>query len=160
MNPTLTQLLDDCAGRYPAEEEQRRVLDYATTLPNRFRASDALRAAEDGIIERTLSELRERHTEYFEKSPRVTGELLPDDLRQGLRYAALAMIREDLSLQEDRLLAWMRSVRSQLNVPSEFVRDAYSTLRDRVRDALDDEAFGLLEPYLIVNVESLGRVSV
>lgn len=158
MNPTLNRLLDDCAGRYPAEDEQRRILDYTATLPERFRACDVLHEAEDTILERTLEQLRERHADFFKSSPRITGEMLPEDLRRGLRYAALAMIREDFTLQENCLLAWMRSVRSQLNIPPEFVRDAYATLRQQTSEAIEEEAFALLEPYLTVNVENLGRV--
>ena len=73
-----------------------------------------------------------------------------------LRYTASAMVRDDHTLQDSQLLSWLRSVRSHLNLPPEFLRDAYSTLRESVRESTPEDAFAFLEPFLAINVKRLG----
>ncbi|HEY8503378.1 MAG TPA: hypothetical protein VIL46_02270 [Gemmataceae bacterium] len=155
MNPELFRIIDESAGRYLTGPERRRILDYAESLPARLRAAEAAEAAEASAVAATLEHLRARHAEPFFRHPDLN-DRLPHDLRQILRYSALAMVCDDRTLQQDRLLTWLGSLLAGLGLSAGFRRDACAALRDKLREEMPGEAYALLGPFLEINIEVLG----
>jgi hypothetical protein len=154
MNPPLSAILRQSDGRYLTAEEREQVLAHARELPTRVQAAQEVEAAEGGLIDAVVGELRERFPRFERLFPNAW-DRLAGDLRLVLRADARAMSAGDLRVLEDKALFYLRSILAAYNVTPQFARDAFTLLRDRCRDRLGADAFGRLEPYLDRNVQVL-----
>jgi Phycobilisome protein len=154
MNPPLSSIFRQSDGRYLTADERDQVLAYARDLPARVQAAQAVEAAERGLIDAVVGELRERYPRFERLFPNAW-DRLAGDLRLVLRADTRAMLAGDLRVLEDKALFYLRSILAAYNVTPQFARDAFTLLRDQCRGRLAAEAFARLDPFLERNVQVL-----
>jgi hypothetical protein len=154
MNQPLSQILRNSDGRYLTGEERDAILAYARELPPAVVASQDVADHEDAVIEAVVAELRTQYPRFERLIPNAWDQLA-DNLRLIIRADVRAMLTADLRVLEDKALFYLRSILAAYNVTPQFVRDAFTRLRDQCRDRLRAETFSRLAAYLDRNVEVL-----
>lgn len=156
MNHTIESILVGAEGRYLSKIEQQQVRVYVRSLELRFGAMAEVEAKERDIVadalNRTMTmypDLRQKYKESEKKGQ--------EDYSLVLRYAALAMVRNDRRYLDEVLLVWFRTILSGLGFSAEFMRDAYVHLSEAVRARLSAESWKLFEPFLNHVIERLSR---
>ena len=154
MNGKLQELITSTDGRYFTLDEQKRILAFTTTLPQRFAAAAAVQQAEEAIVRRVVDQMRlaypnlERfHESGWDKTNR--------DVQLALRYIAQAMVLDDIEGLKDRLLYWFRTILKSVSLTPGSIRDAYTWLREACRERLPADAFALMLPALDITIEIL-----
>jgi len=158
MNPSLNKMLEDSAGRYLADEEKRALLEYTESLPMRLQVAANVQKIEDKALRKAVEQIRQKYPEFYKARPESGAERTLRDFSLVVRHTVLAMICADRDLQEDRLLTWLGKMLSGLNFTAQFNRDSYIFVRDQLKAALPADNYALLEPYLNINIESLGSI--
>jgi hypothetical protein len=146
MNTRLETIFSDAEGRYLQGAEERALLDYAESVPSRLAATKAVEAAEDTIIDETLAEIWSRHPDFEHKHP-AAKDRARRDITLVLRYAALAMLRNDETLLTERLLYWLATILAAQNMTT-VVDTAYRTLALRTEANIAPEHTARMAPYL------------
>lgn len=157
MNTLLTEIVNASESRYMSREEQGRLMAYAETLPQRFRASAAVEQAEDEIVSTVIEKLKQaypnfgkHHDQAWEKGTR--------DLQLVLRHVTQAMVLDDVQSLNERLLYWFRTILMGVNITPQFIRDSFTMLREACRDRVAAEDFALLDPALLNTIEVLSDI--
>ena len=129
---------------------------YVRSLELRFGAMSEVESKERDIITDALSRTMKMYPDLRQKykDPEKKGR---EDYSLVLRYAVLAMVRNDKRYLDEVLLVWFRTILSGLGFSVEFVRDAYVHLSEAVRARLTAESWTLLEPFLKHVIERLSR---
>ncbi|MFO0807428.1 MAG: hypothetical protein U0746_02260 [Gemmataceae bacterium] len=141
------QTLRAADGRYLTRDEQQRLLDSAGGLPARFDATEQIEAKEDRVIRSVLEQMRDKYPNFEHQHDRAWAKGYRD-VQLVVRHAAQAMTFDDMSLLEDRVLIWLRTILAASNLTPAFVRETYQLLLDGFRHELTPQAFSLFEPYL------------
>lgn len=147
MKTQIQQILTRAEGRYLSDVEFAALRNWAGGLEERMTAMEELRRAEEAILQivmkRVVSaypDFLKRHTAGSEKGIR--------DITIVLRYAAHAMVIQDMTYLEDNLLSWLNTVLRGIGFTPDFIEDTYGTLESAVRQQLSAKAASLLAPYL------------
>ena len=128
MNTRFATLIEDAESRYLTDGEQQEILSYAQSLPSRFQASAAIEAAETKIIDECVSQIRQDYPN-MEKYHHSGWDKAKRDMQLVLRHCTVAMVTDDLVGLDDRLLFWLRTILSSVNLTPKFVHDSYSYMR-------------------------------
>lgn len=147
MNRRMKQIINGSDSRYLNKEEMKEILGYTTSLPARFKASGNVEKLETEIVGWVIEQLKPRYPNMEKFHPRGW-ERGARDILLTLRYAVQAMILDDVSVLEDKLLFWFRTMLSGVDLTPKFIRDTYELLTESCRDRLAPETFTLLEPML------------
>ncbi|VTS04418.1 globin family protein [Tuwongella immobilis] len=158
MNPAISKMLEESAGRYLTEAERRAILDYTDSLPKRMQVAAAIQQIEEPALRSALEQVRRKYPEFFQNRPDNGVHHTLRDFALVLRYSVLAMICDDRNLQADRILGWMASMLSGLNFTPQFNRDSYTYVRDAIKANLPPDQYALIEPFLAINIEILGGI--
>lgn len=157
MNERLRSIISDSDGRYLTKEEMKEILAWTTSLPARFKAAANVEEKELAIARWVIDDLKRRypnftkyHYQGWEKGSR--------DLQLTLRAAAQAMILNDITNLEDKVLFWFRTILSGVDLTPKFVSESFTLLRDACKQQLAAESFTLLEPYLTRMIEVLADI--
>jgi hypothetical protein len=154
MNTRLTKMVSDAGGRFLDANERQELLGWAAAVPERVRAALAMETAEADILKATVEEMKRRYPNFGRYHEQAWAKLYRD-LQLVYRQSAHAMVMDDLSLLEDNLLYWLRSMLAAVNVTPAFVRDSYEQLRANAQRSLDSTVFGAVESCLNRAVEVL-----
>jgi hypothetical protein len=155
MNAQLTQITRDADGRYLTADERAAFLDFADSVPRRFRAADAAQQTEEGAVRGVVEEMTKRYPNFAKYHDQAWARCFRD-VQLVLRQDVQSMLLDDVRSLDDKILLWLRTTLAANNLTPGFCRDAFSLLRDRLKDSLGAEDFDLLRPYLERNVEVLG----
>jgi hypothetical protein len=154
MSRKLMEIFESAESRYLTADERRAVVAYAQSLPKRLAAAVAVEQAEDQVVRLAIERLRKSypnmekyHVDGWSKGVR--------DMQLVLRHVTLAMVADDLSDLDDRLLFWFRSILAAVNLTPKFVREGYTYLMEACRQKLPAESFAYLEPCLQHVIDSL-----
>ncbi len=154
MNTRMSKLLASADGRYFNAEERQSVLAYADSLARRFRIADQVEQKEEAIIREVVADLQKRYPEFTKYHDQAWARIYRDS-QLVLRADVHAMVCDEVAQLDDRMLYWMRTMFAANSFTPAFIRDWFSSLRDRARGYLAAEDFELLQPYLERNVEIL-----
>ena len=156
MNHTIESILVGAEGRYLSKIEQQQVRVYVRSLELRFGAMIEVETKERDIVADALSRTMKMYPDLQQKykEPEKKGQ---EDYSLVLRYATMAMLRNDKRYLDEVLLVWLRTILSGLGFSAEFVRDAYVHLSEAARARLTAESWTLLEPFLRHVIERLSR---
>jgi hypothetical protein len=157
MNNRMNKLATAADGRYFTPEERQSMLNYAESLPKRFRIAEQIEQKEESIVRDVVAEMQNRFADFSKHHDQAWARLFRDT-QLVLRADVQAMISDDMAQLDDRILYWMRTMFAANNLTPPFVRDCFSLLRDQIRAHLGDEDYELLRPYLDRNVEVLAAV--
>lgn len=143
MHPDLNELLVQAENRYLQTEELVGFKTYAETLAQRLKIYEFLRDREVAIFQPIADQL-------LNVLPNEKQERLEQCLQQWilvLRHTAMAMLLEDSSYLQYRLLDWLSGLikaRDTLPIDTKI----YQLLNTRLSELLSPKALGFLKPFL------------
>jgi hypothetical protein len=146
MNTQLDTMFSEAEGRYLESSEEARLVAYAASVPSRLEAMRAVQAAETRIIDETLEEVWARHP-AFESRHAMAREKARRDMTLVLRYAAMAMLRDDEEMFKERLLYWLVTILNANNMGA-VIDTAYRALARRAETHLATQHMEWMAPYL------------
>ncbi len=146
MNTTMQKIFSEAEGRYLEDQEFQELQNYASSLPERVRASQAVEKAEEAIVSAAVDKMMQGFPELQKKHDSLEGKATRD-VSLVLRYCTLAMVRDDMDFLEKKLLYWLRTI-----LQSFFARRVldvtYRELAMASQRHLDDDTLRLVAPYL------------
>lgn len=157
MNRRMKQIINGSDSRYLDKNEMREILDYTTTLPLRFKVAGEVEQHEAAAVRYCIDEMRKRYPN-MERYHLRGWERAYRDVQLVVRYNAQAMILDDAQVLEDKLLLWLRTMLSGVDLTPKFIRDTYDLLTEGFRRVLSAEAFEMLEPFLLHTRDVLSDV--
>lgn len=156
MNYNVEKILVGAEGRYLSKMEQQNLREYVGSLEARLKAMGEVESKERDIIGDALRRTMQTYPDLREKykEPEKKGQ---EDYTLVLRYAVLAMVRNDTRYLDEVLLVWFNTILSGLGFSQEFVRDAYVHLGESVKTRVSAETWALVEPFLLHVVQRLSE---
>ncbi|BDM83705.1 globin family protein [Acaryochloris marina] len=97
-------------GRYATDAELACVKSYLQDVGQRISGYEKIRDAEDAIMDDSEVQLTDLEPQVFCKGPKDYSETCRRDRKNTLRYAATAMLFNDLDRLRDGLLLWQRTI--------------------------------------------------
>jgi hypothetical protein len=150
MHPNIDTLFDEAEKRYLKPEELEVLSHYVDSLPERLETYRRLRDTEVEVMQHVADQLQaalpnERQAD-LERS--LKNALLM------LRYCAMAMLLNDDSLVQERLLGWLET---SVQVYKTYTIDStlYRMLNQRLSQTLTPSQLNLLKPPLALAQSSL-----
>ena len=107
MNAVITRLLLEARGSYPGDILVEMLGELASELPERLDALAEVQREESVILERLCEQLVAFFPCYFEGGGERSVDALRESIQDVLRYAALAMLLDDMEMLERELLQWL-----------------------------------------------------
>lgn len=106
----LKRLSLDADGRYATEAELTFLKSYFQSVQDRISAYEKIRDAEDTIMEEADTTLMAANPKVFYKGAQDYSETCRRDRKNTLRYAAAAMLFNDIDRLRDGALLWLRTI--------------------------------------------------
>lgn len=156
MNNRIKHLLLQSDGRYLSADEKSEVVDYMTDFQKRLEVTGLIEEAEDSAVRFCIDNTRKRYPNFDKYHDKAWAKAFRD-VQLTTRFATQAMLLGDMSILEDKLLYWLRTILAGLNFTPEFNRDTYTFLREGFRQNLPPDVFGELEPYLTRTIEIMSN---
>lgn len=147
MNNKINSILLESDSRYLTADERSELLTYTTTFAERLEAVQLIEENEDAAVRFCIENTRKRYPN-FDKYHGSAWAKAYRDVQLTTRYMAQAMLIDEISLLEDKLLFWLRTILAGLNFTPEFNRDTYTYLKQGFRQSLPPETYAKFEPYL------------
>lgn len=97
-------------GRYATDAELAFLKSYLQSARQRISAYEKIRDAEDAIMDQADAKLMDIDSQVFQKGSKDYKETCHRDRKNTLRYAATAMLFNDLDRLRDGLLLWQRTI--------------------------------------------------
>lgn len=152
MNNRISEILVGSDSRYLTEDERKTVLEYTNGFAERFRILALIESNEDTAVRFCIDNTRKRYPN-FDKYHTTAWAKAFRDVQLTTRYMAQAMMLDEISLLEEKLLFWLRTILAGLNFTPEFNRDTYTYLKQGFRQSLPPDAFAVFEPFLNRTIE-------
>jgi hypothetical protein len=156
MNRQIQDIFYAAEGRYLNSGEQATLREFAQTLEVRLAAMTEISGKESVIVERTVKEVLRAYPD-LEQKHKTAAQSGTRDMTLVLRYATLAMLRNDAQYLQDTLLTWMATILKGIGLAGHFVTDSYKMLERSALKELSPAAGKLLQPFLQLCIESLGN---
>jgi len=146
MHDLLKQISADTPGRYLTEVELKQ-LEVDPYLRPRVAAARLAREKEPIVLDKTLNVILRRYE--FEKKHGYGREKCYRDVGSVYQWCVFAMLCDDVSLLENKLLFWMRTVIQAFGFPggNNSIRDTYSLLRKEMNKRVGGNEAELLDPF-------------
>lgn len=154
MYSRIMRILNEIDGRYPTEEEEREILEYAESVPKRLQVAYLVQQREGECVAETVEEMKRRYSRFAPLHDRAW-EKATRDMQLCLRYMTQAMLVDDLQMPVEKIYVWLGTIIKGLGMTTQFSRDAYTILRDRLRLRLPANCFPLLEPHFNKLIEEM-----
>lgn len=151
MHPQITQLFDEAESRYLKPDEIGTVHQYITSLPERLDAYRSLRDQELDLMQRVANQLQH--------DANISIETLERSLKHALlllRSSAMAMLLDDETYLQKRLLQWltptMQVYQSQAIPERSAAIDTalYRSLNQQLQQTLTPQQLQRLKPMLVL----------
>jgi len=157
MNSRLFKLIHAGDSRYLTAEEQKEILSYTNTLPERFRIAAQVAEVEAAAVKRCIEETKKRYPNFERFHAQAWGKAYRD-VQLTVRYNVQAMMLDDMKVLDEKLLFWLRTILASFNFTPQFNRDTYTYLRDAFKAGLPAAAYKAMEPYFNRNIEVLADI--
>jgi hypothetical protein len=150
MHQQLESLFDEAESRYLKPEELGVLSQYVDSLPQRLETYRLLRDQELDLMQQVADQLQtampQEKTETLERS--IKYALLM------LRYCAMAMLLNDNSFVQNRLLSWLTRTVQTYNTQTVDMA-LYRLLNQRLSQVLTPQQLSLLKPPLALAQSTL-----
>ncbi|MCS6812843.1 MAG: hypothetical protein NZ772_04625 [Cyanobacteria bacterium] len=143
MHPQIEAIFDEAENRYLKPEELTVLNQYVDSLPARLEVYQVLRDRELEIMQPVADQLQAQ-------LPSAKSNDLERSLKNALltlRYCAMAMLLNDESFVQERLLSWLKQ-KAQLYNTQEIDTVLYRLLDEKLGQFLNPAQIGLLSPFL------------
>lgn len=147
MNKRIKKIINDSDSRYLTNGEMKDILAYTNSLPQRFKVAGLVEKHELEAVRHSIEKMKPRYPGY-EKFHAKGWDRGARDLQLVTRYVVQSMVLDDATVMEDKLLYWMRTMLSGVDLTPQFIADAYELLMEGFRDKLPQDAFEMVEPFL------------
>lgn len=147
MNRQIQEMMTAAEGRYLNQAEQTLLREFAQGMEARLSAMSEISNKESVIVDRAVKEIMRAYPDLEKKyqSPQQTGVR---DETLVLRYATLAMVKNDPQYLSDALLTWLATILKGIGFTSQFLEDAYQILERTATKELSPATAKLLQPFL------------
>lgn len=147
MNNRIKQLILGSDSRYLTDEERSEIGGYLDGFAKRLEVMALVEEAEDNAVRFCIDNTRKRYPNFDKYHDKAWAKAFRD-VQLTTRYMAQAMLIDEMSLLEEKLLFWLRTILAGFNFTPEFNRDTYTYLKEGFRQSLPPDAFAMMEPYL------------
>lgn len=150
MHQQIEAIFDEAESRYLKPEELSILSKYVDSLPQRLEAYRQLRDRELEVMQQVADQLQA-------EMPQEKVETLERSLKNALlmlRYCAMAMLLNDESFVQERLLSWLGRTVQTYNTQA-VDRTLYRLLNQRLSQSLSSDQINLLKPSLLLAQNSL-----
>ncbi len=142
MQSPIDGIFDEAENRYLKPEELQTIGHYVASIAERMSAYRALRDRELDLIQQAADLLQM-------EMPSVESAALERSIKNGmltLRYCGMAMLLNDATLVEKRLLSWLRDS-IELHQAQGVDAALFHLIRQQLPLSLDAQQLVLLEPF-------------
>ena len=150
MHPQIESIFDEAENRYLKAEELSVLTGYMDSLPQRMEAYQLLRDRELDIMQ-PIADLLQATL------PKVSTTDIERSLKHALlslRYCAMAMLLNDETFVQERLLNWLvKKIRAYNTHTIDVV--LYPLLEQKLADVLNPTQLGFLMPFLTLVKENV-----
>lgn len=147
MNRQIQQIMSASEGRYLSASEQGVLREFAQGIEARLAAMTEIGSKENAIISAAIQEIFRAYPDV-EKRYKSAQQSGYRDQALVLRYATLAMLRNDADYLTDTLLTWLATILRGVGFTPQFVEDAYTILERTAGKELSPSSAKLIQPYL------------
>jgi hypothetical protein len=154
MNRDLAILCERSEGRYPSPDEQERLRAYAEGLVTRLDVMDAVRNAEEAILEDVANAVLAKDPQMVERHGATASKKMQRDYVLVLRYASLAALNRDADFIHDKLAVWFRTIMFAL-CDAELVLFGAHQLVESCKKHLSEADSAEVTPYIQVVIDEL-----
>lgn len=148
MNTVITELVLEAEGRYLRSDELKTLQTYVEALPRRITLYRSLQSQEDAVVKRVIAQYRPLRPDLVRRHGQAAWQKCERDLRSLWRYCCMAMVLEDESYLQNKLLYWMETILKAHRMKSEC-KPAYQILMDTLPVVLSEPEAEAIRPYLI-----------
>lgn len=156
MNNRIRKLILQSDSRYLSAEEKGDIATYMQDFQKRMDVTGLIEEAEDSAVRFCIDNTRKRYPNFDKYHDKAWAKAFRD-VQLTTRFATQAMMLGEISLLEDKLLYWLKTILAGLNFTPEFNRDTYTFLKEGFRQSLPPEAFTELEPYLSRTIDIMSN---
>jgi hypothetical protein len=140
-------ILHRAEGRYLTEQESASLRSWAGGLEERLAAMAELHRVEENVMQVVMKAVNAGYPDFARKYA-AGSEKGIRDMSIVLRYAAHAMVLQDMTYLEENLLNWLGTVLRGIGFTPQFLEDAYGTMERACREQLSAKSSALVAPYL------------
>ncbi len=143
MENTLQSLIFSADDHYLSDADLSRFQQEVRAISDRIEAYEYIRDRELAIMQPAVDYLSEEF-------PTTDAKLLERAVIHWLsilRYSAMAMLQNDVSILRDRLLAWIPDAVAAYQI-QEIELSLYRYLQSQLKGNLSPEQLAMLQPYL------------
>lgn len=155
MNRQIQQIMSVSEGRYLSVSEQDLLRDFAQGIEARLAAMTEISGKENTVISAAMQDIFRAYPDV-EKKYKTVQQSGYRDLALVLRYATLAMVRNDPDFLTDTLLTWLSTILRGVGFTPQFMEDAYTILERTASKELSPSSAKLIQPYLAQCTRILG----
>lgn len=142
-------------GRFATDEELLFVHQYARSFGLRLQTYQKLQAAEAVIVQQVYARLQALDPTLFQgQSDDLSSKWKRDTIRV-LRYSAIAMLLDDPTTLQERLLFWFQSIMKAFGA-QRYCHLTYTAMQEVAKQYLSPMQASLFCPILEINRKLLG----
>jgi hypothetical protein len=156
MNNKIKKLILGSDSRYLTAEERDEIKEYLHAFEGRMEVTALVEEAEDSAVRFCIESTRKRYPNFDKYHDKAWAKAFRD-VQLTTRFMTQAMLVDEMSVLEEKLLFWLRTILAGLNFTPEFNRDTYTYLQEGFRQSLPPHAFTQLEPYLERTVDIMSN---
>jgi Phycobilisome protein len=149
LNQSIYTSVLDADGRYWDDQELSLLEQYLQSYANRVAAYEHLREKGEALI---MVALRKQSQLYPELVQRY-GSICKSDMTHVLRYAALAMLRDDELFFKEKIVIWLDTI-LLAHRHNSHAAVAYENLLAAIAANLPESTTRLIRPYLSLIVQT------
>ncbi len=154
MHPELESILDEAENRYLKPDELGVLSQYVESLPERLATYRQLRDQEVNVMQPIADQLQSQ----FPTQKQAILERSLKNVLLVLRHCSMAMLLNDTTFVEQRLLDWLKQTMTVYNT-KDVDTVLYSLLSQQLSQVLKPEQMALIQPSLTLVQESLLSLS-
>ncbi|MBL1176099.1 phycobilisome protein [Pantanalinema sp. GBBB05] len=151
----LQKLSVETDGRFATDEELQFVNQYARSFGLRLQTYQKLQAAEAVIVQQVYVGLQALDPTLFQGQPNDLSAKWKRDTIRVLRYSAIAMLLDDPTTLQERLLFWFQSIMKAFGA-QRSCHLTYTAMQAVVKQHLTPVQASLFCPILEINRKLLG----
>ncbi len=143
----MQRLTATAEGRYATDEELRFLPEYRRSYELRMQTYQQIQKSEAAILKQLFAEVTQQAPDLFPMDQPDRLRHCQQDVRQTLRYCAVAVLVNDMDVFRERYLLWLQTSMRALDKQRENAL-IYSVAPATVRQVLAEPQAQLLLPLL------------
>lgn len=145
----LHQLSIKADARYAKDAELEFIDSYINSFNIRLAAYQKIQSVEREIVDAVYQRLLQNNPQFFDKGGQDYTRKWRQDTTRVLRFAAMALLYDDVDLYKDRFLYWFQTLMYAFNT-QENCNQTYTVMKEVVKEMLPTAHANLFCPFLEV----------